>query len=202
MAVSRRPRGFAPAAGFTMIELMVAIVVAAIIIVFAVPSFETTINSGRLSGASNEMLAGFQAARMEAIRSNRRTLLCLSATPDAATPACLAAGATTATGWIVYADANKDAAPTAGEVVRVGTVNPKVRIKASTNFGKQIMFHADGIAYKADGTTPLQGALAFCIPTKRPPQNIRYVNFSVSRASVSRGNTNAVCTGTVSDNNP
>ena len=188
-------------AGFTMIELMVAIVVAAIIIVFAVPSFQTTINSGRLSGASNEMLAGFQAARMEAIRSNHRTLICLSNAPDAAAPVCLAAGATTARGWIAYADANKDGNPTAAEVVRVGTVNPRVGIKASANFGAKIMFHADGIAYMANGTTPLQAAVAFCIPTKRPPQNIRYVNFSVSRASVVANNTNAVCTGAVNNNN-
>lgn len=201
MAVSRRPTGFAPASGFTMIELMVAIVVAAILLVVAIPSFETTINSGRLSGAANEMMAGLQAARMEAVRTGRHVVLCLSPTPNAAAPACNAAGAT---GWIVFRDEDKNGNPTADDVVRVGSFHQKVQMKASAAFGAKIAFRSDGLAY--DGATAsnllTNGAVAFCIPTRRPPENIRYVNVSVARISITRASGDGACSSTVKDNNP
>ena len=180
-----------------MIELMVAIVVAAILLVVAVPSFETAINSGRLSGASNEMMAGLQTARMEAVRTNRHVVLCLSAAPNAAVPACNAAGAT---GWIVFRDADKNGNPTADDVTRVGSFHQKVQMKASAAFGAKVTFRSDGIAYDSTGN-PLAGAIAFCIPTKRPPENVRYVEIGGgSRVSISRGNGNGACPGTVGNN--
>lgn len=201
MAVSRRPVGPGPASGFTMIELMVAIVVAAILLAVAVPSFETTINSGRLSGAANEMMAGLQSARMEAVRTNRHVVLCLSPTPNAAAPVCNAAGAT---GWIVFRDADKNGNPTADDVVRVGSFHQKVQMKASAAFATKIAFRQDGLAYDgATGNTLLaNGAVAFCIPSRRPPENIRYVNISVARISITRGSGNGACPSTVEDNNP
>ena len=181
-----------------MIELMVAIVVAAILLVVAIPSFETTINSGRLSSASNEMMAGLQAARMEAVRTNAHVVLCLSPTPNAAAPACNAAGAT---GWIVFRDADKNGSPTANDVVRVGSFHQKVRMNTSTAFGAKVTFRSDGIAYDASNN-PLAAAAAFCIPTRRPPENVRYVEIGGgSRVSISRANGSGACSDSV-DNNP
>ena len=200
MGLLGRQRG-APAAGsgFTLIELMVAIAVAAILVALAIPSFETTINSGRLSSASNEMMAGLQSARMEAIRRNRRAVFCLSPAPDAATPSCNSAGAI---GWVVFRDDDKDGVPTASDVVMVGGFPPAVKMKSSAAFGTRVTFRADGFAYDASGN-PLVAAVGLCIPTRRPPENIRYLNIGGgSRVSITRGRGDGMCPTSVNDNNP
>ena len=56
--------------GFTLIELMVVLIVAAIILAFAVPSFQGVINSNRVTTAVNELSTSFSIARTEAIKSN------------------------------------------------------------------------------------------------------------------------------------
>src|SRR3546814_19233482 len=66
--------------GFTLIELMVTISVLAILMMLAVPSFTSIINSNRLTAQSNEVVAALQLARMEAIKQNRRAIVCRSAT--------------------------------------------------------------------------------------------------------------------------
>ena len=56
--------------GFTLIELMVVLTVAAVILVFAIPSFEGVINNNRVTTTINELSTTFAIARTEAIKSN------------------------------------------------------------------------------------------------------------------------------------
>src|SRR3546814_11649357 len=69
--------------GFTLIELLVAIAVMAIVLVAGVPGFQALVNGNRLAASSNEMIANLQTARMEAIRRNRRVVVCASANANA-----------------------------------------------------------------------------------------------------------------------
>lgn len=70
---SRMPHG---ARGFTLIELMITIAVAAVLLVIAVPSFTNIINSNRLTTAANEAVGALNLARMEAIKRNASTQFC------------------------------------------------------------------------------------------------------------------------------
>ncbi len=62
--------------GFTLLELLVTIAVAAIVMAVAVPSFRTIVISNRLSSAANEYVAALTEAKLEAVRRNRETLMC------------------------------------------------------------------------------------------------------------------------------
>jgi len=84
------------AGGVTMIELMIAVVVLAILMAIAVPSFRNASLGSRLSAAANDLLASVQLARSEAIKRNTAVTLCASA--DGA--ACAASGGWEQ-GWIV-----------------------------------------------------------------------------------------------------
>lgn len=54
--------------GFTLIELLVTLVVAIIIMTIAVPSFQGLVTSNRSASDYNEVLAGLNYARSEAIK--------------------------------------------------------------------------------------------------------------------------------------
>jgi type IV fimbrial biogenesis protein FimT len=58
--------------GFTLIELMLAIVVLAILVGVAVPSFTHTIDRNAATGAANDLLASIILARSEAVKREQR----------------------------------------------------------------------------------------------------------------------------------
>jgi type IV fimbrial biogenesis protein FimT len=86
-------------AGFTLIELMVAIVVLAVLLALAVPNFNDASLSARLNGFANSLVAAAQIARSEAIKRNETITLCTSSDGDA----CAASGGWEQ-GWIVITD--------------------------------------------------------------------------------------------------
>lgn len=62
--------------GFTLIELVITLIVAAILIAVAIPSFRNLINSNRLTTAANATIAALNTARMEAIKRNGPVQFC------------------------------------------------------------------------------------------------------------------------------
>ena len=82
--------------GFTMMELLVAVSIAAMLFAIGVPMFRNASLGARLSAAANNLLASVQLARSEAIKRNVRVTLCTSS--DGAT--CAASGGWEQ-GWIV-----------------------------------------------------------------------------------------------------
>jgi len=63
-------------AGFTLIELMITLVLVAILLTLAIPSFLNFIVSTRLSAAADSMVAAIDAARMAAIKRNASAQFC------------------------------------------------------------------------------------------------------------------------------
>jgi len=113
--------------GFTLVELMVTIAIAAILTMIAVPSFQRLILSNRLTTSANALVDAVNAARLEAIKLNATTQFCGSSTTntgDTLGAACTQSGA-------VYA--LPQSATTAGQVrapppgvtppVQSGTIN-------------------------------------------------------------------------------
>src|SRR5215471_8868083 len=73
---SRSGRTTRGVCGFTMVELMVTLSVAAILLLVAVPSFRTITLSNRLTTAANQVVDAINAARVEAIKRNNYVQLC------------------------------------------------------------------------------------------------------------------------------
>jgi type IV fimbrial biogenesis protein FimT len=59
------------ARGFTIIELMITIAIAAIVLMLAVPSFTRAIDQAKFTSASNELITAMNFARNEAMRRSR-----------------------------------------------------------------------------------------------------------------------------------
>src|SRR5699024_6088027 len=62
--------------GFTLVELIVTIAVAAILVSIAVPGFRHMIESNRLRTSANAMVNALQGARMEAVKRNNDAQFC------------------------------------------------------------------------------------------------------------------------------
>jgi type IV fimbrial biogenesis protein FimT len=95
-------------AGFTLIELMVVIAIAAILAALAAPSFTGLINASKISSGVNTFLADMRLARSESIRLGGDVIMCRSNAPEAANPVCNTGsgpgGNGWVSGWIVFHD--------------------------------------------------------------------------------------------------
>lgn len=94
--------------GFTLVELMVAVALLAILSAVAVPSLRTFFVRNTLSGLGNEFTGSILRARSEAVSKNICTTMCLSDTVDAATPFCRQSGNDWQGGWLVFLNPSCD----------------------------------------------------------------------------------------------
>ena len=179
--------------GLTLIELMIAISVGAILIAFAAPSFKEALGKNRLTSAASEFTGAVQLARAEAIRNNRRVTLCRSEDSSSCDST-----SSTWSGWIVFVDTDADGTRDTNEpVVKAGTFDgdllgvPSASLTAAS---QRITFRGDGIARTSNGQQLLTGTLALCLPTTEPADNVRDVSLAFgSRTVVRRRNGNGAC---------
>ena len=96
--------------GFTLIELMITIAVAAILFSFFVPQFSTITQNARMTQARNGLFTAFQLARTEAITRQRHVVVCASADGERCSGAWN-------TGSLVFVDANRNRQRESNEVL-------------------------------------------------------------------------------------
>ncbi|MDT8385076.1 MAG: GspH/FimT family pseudopilin [Gammaproteobacteria bacterium] len=141
-------------AGFTLIELMITLVIAAIVLTQGVPSFMATVQNNRLITYTNDLVSDINLARSEAVKRGSRVVLCRTADPSAAAPACGGTANTWSTGWLVFADADADGSFNAGDtLVRVGmSVNTSTTIISNAVANSNLQYNGDGTTNAAGGT--------------------------------------------------
>lgn len=101
--------------GFTLVEMLMALSIAAILLMLAIPSMEDAALNAKLRSQANAFLGSLHLARSEAIKRNQRVVVCKS--PDGAT--CAVDGGAThwEQGWIVFEDTDNDGARVGGEIL-------------------------------------------------------------------------------------
>ncbi|MEP6907358.1 MAG: GspH/FimT family pseudopilin [Pseudoxanthomonas sp.] len=123
--------------GFTLVELMVVIAIAAILLTVALPSFQAVLRSNRLATTSNELLTSLSLARSEGIRSTRGGGVCASASGTAC-------DGNWNNGWLVWTETDGNGAFDAGEtVVRYSQGKAQLLLSAVAN---TVAFDARGRA--------------------------------------------------------
>lgn len=106
-----RWRRAARQAGFTLIELMVTMALAAVFLVVAVPSMQDFMASQQVAATATSLQTAAMQARSRAMQDNRRVMVQPFCHPD--TPSC-SSPPTWADGWQVYVDVVVDQTYVAG----------------------------------------------------------------------------------------
>ncbi len=159
--------------GFTLIELMVTIAVAAILVALALPSFRNLIVNSRLNGVASDMVDFVSFARSESIKRNSTIQLC-RADNSAATTCAGSSGDWV--NWVVLSGAT---------VLRRGELNTYGGSMAmtSTLTNDRVDFGGDGLA-RTGGSLIAESEISTC-STDGPSESIRDVRFgAASRVSV------------------
>jgi type IV fimbrial biogenesis protein FimT len=112
------------ARGITLVELLIALTIAAILLALGAPSFKRLLQSNNMSSGVNTFLSDARFARSEGVRLGGKVIVCRSDDPEAAAPVCAAdasngGGKGWATGWVVFHDKDGDDGIDAGEILRV-----------------------------------------------------------------------------------
>jgi type IV fimbrial biogenesis protein FimT len=89
--------------GFTLLELMITVAIAAILLSVAIPSFFASIRSNRLTTDANQLVTAFNLARSEAVKRGGSVTV---RRVDANSSTNLGAAANWEDGWDVFVDQN------------------------------------------------------------------------------------------------
>ena len=113
--------------GFTLIELMVALAVVAILISVGLPKMSVFFKGNRMVTNANDLLSGLHVARSEAIKRNSRVSICKSTNAGDAAPKCATGAEGWDEGWFVFVEGRDegnifgDYTPSDGAILRVNT---------------------------------------------------------------------------------
>lgn len=141
--------------GLTMIELMVALVVAAIVLSLAMPSFERVKRNTMLGTAAANLSASLSHARAEAIKARRIVRIC----PTENGSSCSATGSWGA-GWLMFVDADSNGLPAGAELLQLGeALDSRIALTVPANFSNWIQFHPTGAATGSGGNS---GSFSLC----------------------------------------
>lgn len=147
------------ARGFTVLELLIALTVTAVIMAVAVPSMAGMIRNSRFRAAHNEFLSSLYLLRSEAAKRNRTVKMCRTANADP--PQCEpGSGGGWDQGWAIWADLDNDD--------RIGAT--EVLISVHQRLGRGVRLSGNGtlanrIAYRSTGAPAgfNNGTFTLCI---------------------------------------
>ena len=141
--------------GFSMLELMIALTVSAVLITIAIPSFQNTIRSSLLASGADNLAASLNLARAKAITARRNVRLC----PSTNGTSCAGDGSWT-DGWIMFVDEDGNNAPSSSELIQArGAMDSRISLTTPAAFMQYIQFRPTGVVLGNGGSS---GQFIFC----------------------------------------
>lgn len=145
--------------GFTLVELITAMALVAILLTAGIPGLSTLLHNSRLTTAINDFVSHVHFARSEAIRRGSRVTLCKSADGTS----CTTQG-DWAQGWLVFSDPNHNARLDADETLlrlHNGFTHAQLSLSGNSKLQDYISYTGNGFSRRISGA-PQNGTLVLC----------------------------------------
>lgn len=126
--------------GFTLVELMITLVVAAIFMTAVVPSYRSLIQNNRAVTLSNDFITSISLAKSEAIKRGETVSICASAN---ATQTACGNNTNWPNGWIVFSDPNGDGV--------LANAADRIRVHQALENGASLATTANRVTFAATG---------------------------------------------------
>ena len=170
--------------GFTLIELMMTVTIAAILLGIGVPSMSEFVTTNRRAAAVNMLVSDMQRARGFAITRRVRVVLCPSS--DGVT--CLPATTRDwSGGWLLFSDPDDDLAPGGAQDQLLNTQNALKNLKMPSSTGR-FEFTAGGGVQSTFG-----GRVAICVDSDNTKARTIVVD-GTGRTRLVKGSDELSCT--------
>lgn len=171
--------------GFTLIELMITIAIAAILLTFALPALREFILNNRLTAVANDLVADLALARAEAIRLGTRVTICASNNATSGSATC--SGTDWSLGRLVFSDSATAASIDAGD--------ERLRVYDGSGSGITLTSdsttHNEYLQYRPSGGTSATGTISFKFCDSR--NKGRTVSIAQSGQVTTTGETGTTC---------
>jgi type IV fimbrial biogenesis protein FimT len=138
--------------GFTLMELMTAIGIIAVIGAMSVPSINRLIDGGRISGASRELVLDFALARNEAVQRASRVTVCTSSNMTNCS------NSDWTDGRLTFVDAGAIGSIDAGDVILSTTAALHTSVTATQSGAATAYF----ISFESTGRVAGAGQIRYC----------------------------------------
>ncbi len=135
--------------GFTIVELLITMSIAAILLTIGVPSFQDMVKDRRIEISLQALETDLEMARSEAMTRNQSVVLCRH-NGETATPTVCSTTANWQDGWVIFIDTDGDDKVDADELLRV---TPSLGSGLTLAYNKaKITFTSRGFASGSNGT--------------------------------------------------
>jgi type IV fimbrial biogenesis protein FimT len=136
--------------GFTLLELLLAISIAAILLIIGIPAFQDFGTRQRMDAAINALHSHLTLARNQAIRFNAHVIICPGDTRQGCT-----GSSDWSEGWIVFSDFNGDSQYQNPEPVHHVEVGLEQMVIHSSSGRQSLRFFPNGSAPGSNGSITL-----------------------------------------------
>jgi type IV fimbrial biogenesis protein FimT len=147
--------------GFSLIELMVALTIAAVVLSMGMPGMQQFIRDSRMTTQANDLITLINLSRSQAIHEGHRAELCISADQQSCS------NGSWADGWLVWVDRNDNQTLDADEVSRIGAA---IRLHTSAQSLNSAASSFTALAFLPTGFADLGTGVAFATITLQPNQ--------------------------------
>lgn len=167
-------------AGFSLLELMITVSVAAIVLAVGVPTFTDVIRNNRLTSSVNDLQRSTQVARAEAVKRQLPVVVCATDDASVERPTCDDGSFSQ---WIVFVDTDGDWAVDDAEPIVEKHHEPERTVTVKNNGDGIISYAATGFATPpvASGKVPTRRVI---LCDARGNQKVGNSNISTARAMI------------------
>ena len=141
--------------GFTIIELLIVVVVAAVLATLGGPEMANFIKNNRLQSKTHSVMADILHARSEAVTRKKSVVMCRSDDSEASTPGCGGTAGDWGTGgYLVFVDEDSNSTFNAGDLLlrRGAKAADDVTLMLDGTVDPEIRFSPDGTLNESGNT--------------------------------------------------